>query len=348
MHFASANPLAPRQLCLALALTLAVTLTPALTVRADGITHVVQPGENLFRIGLSYGVSWRDLMAANRLQSTTIRPGQVLIIPSGASVTGIPRAANTGGAATPSAPTATATPAPAAASSSVYIVQRGDTLNFVAQRYHLSVAELMQANRLANPNLVYAGQALSLPSATGHWLAVTGHPQALPLDCESRSAADWAGYFGVTIDELEFFNRLPLSDDPDAGFVGNVLGAWGQTPPNAYGVNAGPIASLLRAYGVNARAASGLDWDTLQAEIDHDRPVIVWVVGHAAYGVGFPSTAASDAHTTLVARYEHTLLVTGYGRDTVTLLDGAMSYTRPLAQFLASWGALDSQAVLAQ
>ena len=46
----SAAPLALRTLGLALALALA--LTPFSTARADGLTHVVQPGENLFRIGL--------------------------------------------------------------------------------------------------------------------------------------------------------------------------------------------------------------------------------------------------------------------------------------------------------
>ena len=341
---------AVRALCTwSVALALALALTPPLTARADSITYTVQPGENLFRIGLRFGISWRDLMVANGLQSTSIYPGEVLIIPTGGGVVATQSTAP--GAEASASPTATpvptALPDPAAASS-VYIVQRGDTLNLIAVRYQLSVNELMQANGLANPNLIYAGQALALPISAGHWLSVAGHTAALSLDCESRSAADWAGYFGVSINEFDFLNRLPDSDDPDTGFVGNARGVWGLTPPSSYGVHAEPVAALLRAYGLNARAARNLDWATLRAEIDQNRPTIVWVVGHVAYGTGFSYTAVSNGHTTLVAAWEHTVLVTGYSSDTVTVLDGAASYTRPLAQFLASWSALGNQAVLGQ
>jgi uncharacterized protein YraI len=45
-------------------------------------THVVQPGENLFRIGLRYGVSMYDIAQANGITNLAlIYAGQVLIIP---------------------------------------------------------------------------------------------------------------------------------------------------------------------------------------------------------------------------------------------------------------------------
>ena len=45
-------------------------------------THVVQPGENLFRIALRYGVNMYTLAAANGILNLSyIRAGQVLIIP---------------------------------------------------------------------------------------------------------------------------------------------------------------------------------------------------------------------------------------------------------------------------
>jgi LysM repeat protein len=43
--------------------------------------YTVKAGDNLFRIGLKYGVSVSALQAANGLSSTYIRVGQVLIIP---------------------------------------------------------------------------------------------------------------------------------------------------------------------------------------------------------------------------------------------------------------------------
>ena len=137
-----------------------------------------------------------------------------------------------------------------------------------------------------------------------------------------------------------------MSDDPDAGFVGAVRGWWGQTPPPPYGVYAGPVAALLQAYGVCARAARGLTWHAVRAEIDANRPVIVWVVGHVGNGAAIQYTAASNGHTTLVAAYEHTVIVTGYRTNAVTVLDGAVEYDQSLAQFLASWSVLGNMAVL--
>ncbi len=110
---------------------------------------------------------------------------------------------------------------------------------------------------------------------------ISGKKQALPLDCEARVAVDWAKYFGKNIDELTFQNRLPKSVNPDLGFVGNVNGSWGQIPPNAYGIHAGPVVDLLRTYGVSAYGHRPLDWEQLKAEIAASRPVIVWVAGSA-------------------------------------------------------------------
>ncbi|HSO27033.1 MAG TPA: C39 family peptidase, partial [Anaerolineales bacterium] len=105
---------------------------------------------------------------------------------------------------------------------------------------------------------------------------VLGHAQAFSLSCESRSAADWAAYWGVYIDESRFLKNLPRSDNPDAGFVGNPKGAWGQVPPRPYGVHAEPVAAALRTYGLAAQAHKGLGWEDLRAEIAAGRPVIVW------------------------------------------------------------------------
>jgi LysM repeat protein/uncharacterized protein YvpB len=324
-------------------LILAFALALGLPRSADAaqIVHTVQPGENLYRIGLRYGVDWRAIMAANGLYNTYIYVGQTLVIP--------------GTTADPAPPPATPAPAPAPAppapAAGTYVVQRGDALWLIAQRFNVTVADLLAVNDLANPNLIYAGQVLLIPgagAAPARLLSASGRPQSLPLDCESRSAVDWAAYFGTAIDELEFFGRLPASDDPDAGFVGDVYGRWGQIPPDPYGVNAAPVAALLQAYGVPARAVTGMTWEALRAELDADRPVIAWVIGAVRDGVAVQYTAPSTGHTTLVAPYEHTVIVVGYGPDSITVLDGGQRYSRTLAQFLASWGVLGNMAIAAQ
>ena len=44
-----------------------------------------------------------------------------------------------------------------------YVIQPGDTLSLIAQRYGTSVAKLMQANNLRNRHRIRAGQALEIP-----------------------------------------------------------------------------------------------------------------------------------------------------------------------------------------
>jgi LysM repeat protein len=234
----------------------------------------------------------------------------------------------------------------------VYFVQPGDTLFAISLRHHLSVRDLLTLNQLSTP-VIYVGQKLIVGEApalpdSAQIIGISGWTQALPLDCEARSAVDWAAFFGVAIDEFTFLSQLPLSDNPDKGFVGSAYGWPGQVPPYDYGVHAEPIASLLRAYQLPATAQRNTDWDMLRAEIAANRPVIVWVTGAVEnYGVSYVYTA-SDRSTTLVAPYEHTVIVIGYTPDSVTVLDGSLIYTRPMDQFMAAWSALGKLAVMHQ
>ncbi len=175
---------------------------------------------------------------------------------------------------------------------------------------------------------------------------VHGVNQAMHLDCEIRSAVDWATFWGHSINEYEFFDRLPVSDNPDEGFVGNVNGIWGQIPPNDYGVHAVPIAEMLRNYGLNAYAHRPLSWEALKSEIAAGRPVIVWIIGTVYNGLPSYYTAL-DGLFTVVAPQEHTMMVIGYTEDTVTLVDGYSIRTRSVNQFLDSWSVLGNMAVTA-
>jgi len=173
---------------------------------------------------------------------------------------------------------------------------------------------------------------------------ISGKTQLLPLDCESRSAVDWAGYFGITIDELTFFNQIPKSDNPDTGFVGNVFGSWGQIPPDPYGVHAEPIANLLRNYGLNAYAHRPLSWETLRSEIAAGKPVIVWITGAVENGIPV-FYSPTDGQITVVAPYEHTVVVTGYTESSVYFLNGSQIYSKTVEHFLDSWSVLGNMAV---
>ncbi len=186
-----------------------------------------------------------------------------------------------------------------------------------------------------------------LPELPGSaWVeGVKGHFQSLSLSCEPRSAADWANFFGVPVSELEFQDRLPRSDNPEQGFVGNPRDYAGMIPPNSYGVHAGPVAELLRAYGLPAEARRWMSFEDLQHEIAAGQPVIVWVVNNVIPGRAVEYTA-SDGTTTLVASLEHTVMIVGYTETTVQVVDGGSSYSATVSRFLDSWGVLGNQAVI--
>lgn len=45
-----------------------------------------------------------------------------------------------------------------------YIVQRGDTLGTIAVKYGTSVQAIAQVNGIRNPNMIYKGQMLRIPT----------------------------------------------------------------------------------------------------------------------------------------------------------------------------------------
>ncbi len=189
-----------------------------------------------------------------------------------------------------------------------------------------------------------AGAADLPPAARVEGLS--GNPQWHSLSCEARAAVDWARFWGVSISEDDFLAALPASDNPDEGFVGSPDGIWGYIPPNSYGVHAGPVADALQDYGLPVEAHKDLSWDDARAEIAAGRPVIVWIIGQMWAGSAREYTAA-DGQTTVVAAFEHTVILVGYSESTVTVVDTSSGWTLDytLDAFLTSWATLGRMAV---
>ncbi len=59
---------------------------------------------------------------------------------------------------------AVALAAPPAEGPTTYVVQRGDTLGTIARQYGVDYRAIAQVNDLANPNLIYPGQVLTIPA----------------------------------------------------------------------------------------------------------------------------------------------------------------------------------------
>ncbi len=194
------------------------------------------------------------------------------------------------------------------------------------------------------PTLIPTPLPTSIPQST-FISGVPSNPQIYSLDCEARSAVDWAAFFGTRINEQQFINQLPKSDDPETGFVGNINGYLGQFPPKSYGVHAPPVAALLRAFGAKAQAIKGFTWEELKAEILSGRPVIAWIVNYP-YKIETRSYKASNGNTTTVARFEHTWIVNGFDTYSVRVVDSQWTYKIDVSEFLTRWAALGNMVIV--
>lgn len=110
--------------------------------------HVVVPGDNAFRISQTYGVSLAALVALNNIgDDYVIYPGQELRIPCDENAPLFPS-------------TAAQT---TCESRSTHIVQPGENLFRIAQRYGVTVDDIVAANNLPDRGQIYVNQELIIP-----------------------------------------------------------------------------------------------------------------------------------------------------------------------------------------
>ncbi|MDX1419021.1 MAG: LysM peptidoglycan-binding domain-containing protein [Rubricoccaceae bacterium] len=118
--------------------------TPASDSRPSTTTHRVRSGENLTLIAQRYGVSVNQIVNANNLRSTTIRPGQRLRIDPSAS------RARSGATSGPRTIT--------------HRVSRGQNLTTIARRYGVTVRQIMNWNNLRSTT-IRPGQRLRIQTS---------------------------------------------------------------------------------------------------------------------------------------------------------------------------------------
>jgi LysM repeat protein len=132
-------------------------------------THTVGRGETLVSIARAYGLSPDALAQQNNITNPNlIYAGQRLIILSesapASAPANVPASVPTAVVLAPPAPAEVA--APAAQNGVQHVVQPGEYLAGIAARYGVNWTAIAQANNIYDPDTVFAGQTLFIPSPT--------------------------------------------------------------------------------------------------------------------------------------------------------------------------------------
>lgn len=135
--------------------------------------YTVKKGDSLWKIANKYNTTVEKLKSANNLKTNTLSVGQKLVIPS---ISVSPEVSDT------------------------YIVQKGDSLWSIANKFNMTVSELKNLNNLTN-NLLSIGQVLKIKDSSNNGKTTYTVQKGDNL---------WviANKYGITTEELKSYNNL--------------------------------------------------------------------------------------------------------------------------------------------
>lgn len=167
---------------------------------SDTIEYTVQSGDSIWAISKRFGVTERDISAANPgLKANAIHVGQVVNIPrsSDSQFSGSSSAAPT--------------PSPVESKpvdGSIYTVKSGDVLSRIASRQGVTVAQIKAANGLKN-DVIRIGQELVIPTKTNSAALVSQQHRGTKVTIEAGDTLDkYAAIYGVSVAELMKLNNI--------------------------------------------------------------------------------------------------------------------------------------------
>lgn len=174
----------------------------------------VRSGDSWWRISKRFGVPISVLKKVNSRNSNTLQPGQMVMVP-GLGKDGKIIAAADARDAKESAPSARTKTRQVAQSRSNYVIQSGDTLWSISQRYNVSVRTLQEANGMTARSTLKSGHRLYIPDPTGSTQRVAKaeaesvHTELVRYKVRrGDTLSTIARKFGVSISQLRTWNKL--------------------------------------------------------------------------------------------------------------------------------------------
>lgn len=152
--------------------------------RGKSIKHKVVRGESLSVIASKYGTSTQALMKTNKLKSSSLAIGQILLIPGATNPIKVPEISN-----------------PVETKTLTHVVQRGEYLGKIAGKYKVSVAAIKRENNLKSDTL-----------KLGQKLKITVSLKDQPLRKHKVQRGEFLGKiaskYGVSVDGIRKANKL--------------------------------------------------------------------------------------------------------------------------------------------
>lgn len=142
-------------------------------------TYVVQKGDTLYSIANKLGTTVSELKKENNLTSNTLQIGEVLRIPTKEIYE---------------------------EEENIYIVQKGDSLYSIANKYNTTVEELKRINNLTS-NILSIGQVLKLPSDKANNVEKEENTISYTVQ-KGDSLYSIARKYDTTIDRIKDLNNL--------------------------------------------------------------------------------------------------------------------------------------------
>jgi len=175
-----------------------VLLLPGTILGSDGgyLMYIVARGDTLKSLALRFGSTVESIMASNPsvTNANLIYEGQRLTIYVTAPGNPPPPPNN-----------------PPPTSGQTYYVQKGDTLRIIAAKFGTTVDAILKVNpKITNANLIYVGQAISIPAGVTTYVIQRGDTLRII-----------ANKFGTTVDALLKLN--PKITNQNLIYVGQVI-----------------------------------------------------------------------------------------------------------------------------
>lgn len=204
-------------------------------------TYTVQPGDNLHQIAQAHNLTLEQLMGINGLRSVTINPGQILKV-----------AGQSDGPLT-------------------IIIQPGESLSTIANRYDLAPRQLAAANRIELHTVLNPGHPLIIPDASFFVAEESAEPvpdiggAVGPTITVQPGDTLWnlARIHHTTVDALRDLNALD-SDSLTAGQTLRLLPDMGAVPAPSTPVAAAVLSSTDMIWPASGLITSYFGWRSLR------------------------------------------------------------------------------------